>query len=517
MFVYLQTQATCRPILDSFLPNLFQFGPTTPESHISDYHNQPRAHLNADNPLTDQTGEPQLVASSVAVPVNNINKPLNSENTILNPQIIGTILSLGRALFRNAFGNLFAVGQASPMVSPKELQAMKKSMKNVGLATFPTITTSSETAMTPNGADDYNNDDETSAAAKFIVMEPAAVLLASMQKENERDAVERQRSKLKLPNAQRRVGVTKLETIKQYDDSRISSSADKEPVKNVNEENNAGLILVENISDGSDEKVIAANNDSTEIIDAFFDLNADDIFYYGNGTIQRPRLFPLIISSLLKYRNQTEQGLLNDTTIKERHRIRLLYTLRPLVGVLRRKAENSKLRGQLRAMETWLEQLQLNETQTTPALMFNVIMRMRHQLSSILNQTQSNNKRIRRSFETESKRQFNDRLSSVDQKVFDINNFEAGPDKLNNRAINDDRMSNDVTKDNDTNNNEIDFDSDEDDGDVDDEGDDDDDDKSNMEIGETFSILMLELIGTVASLAYGAFNQLSHFIAGMEN
>lgn len=497
-------QTSCRPILDSLLPNLFQFGPTTPESHISDYHNQPRTHLNVDNP---ESPRPTRQPGSG-----------NSENPILNPQIIGTILNLGRALLTNAVGNLFSVGQAT--AGKESSQAMKQSTKNAELAIAATTTTMAATTVN-NIAD----------AAGFVVMEPTgAPAWPLMQKDDGDDAGDGtvRPSELKSGKAQRRAvatttltgGVIKLGAIKRYGalergGSDGATMLPQNTAKNENEENNAGVVLVEHV-DESDEKKSTDNNGSTEIIDAFFDLNADDIFYNGNGTIQRPRLFPLIISSLLKYRNQSDQGLLNNSTLKERQRVRLLYTLRPIVGVLRRKAENSKLREQLRAMEDFLEQqLQssgggggLTPIPLPPSSLpsTELVMRMRRQASSLSIDRP-------RAVVTTRLKQPAAGNNKADFKVGSDNDLDDS--HLRNNKIDD--ASDEEDKDDDD---EVDFDGKAaDDGDEEDNNDevDENDDKSNVEFGETFSILLLEIIGTVAGLAYGAFNQLSHFIVGMGN
>lgn len=197
-----------------------------------------------------------------------------------------------------------------------------------------------------------------------------------------------------------------------------------------------------------EENLSAPEGETTEILDAFFDLDSDDIFYNGTGSqsIQHPRLLQLIRSSLAKYRSQSDMGLLKNLTPGERNRIRILYMVRPIFGVLRRKSENSKIREKLKEMEAMLDEIQE---------------------ASIL-------RRVRSARRQRLKRHIENKLNEIDS----------------------------------------DFDGKEEDQEVkDDEYLDDDDGKSELDFDDAFGILfVMELIGTVAGLAFGAFSQLSKFL-----
>lgn len=276
------------------------------------------------------------------------------------------------------------------------------------------------------------------------------------------------------------------------------------------------------------------NNDttSTDIIDAFFDLDSDDIFYEiernsTNQIVHRPRLFPLIISSLVKYKNQSDSGFLQNTTVKERNRIRALYMLRPIIGVLRRKAENSKVREQLRQMQKIMllemTKKNLSESQPSSSSLYQLSSQHEmHELARIRAKTaladafdrhsdsktpsveyikKDNNTVVSNvsllSSPTSSR--LVDNLSKVNemQRRNDIDNTISNIEDDNNLDNDDEHKSN--------NNNDI------------DENDIIDESKSSSAFTDTFGILILELIGTIAGLTWGVFSQLSHFLQGMRN
>lgn len=271
------------------------------------------------------------------------------------------------------------------------------------------------------------------------------------------------------------------------------------------------------------------NNGTNKIIDAFFDLDSDDIFYEVERTssnqkiVQRPRLFPLILSSLVKYRNQSDMGFLQNTTRKERNRIRALYMLRPIIGVLRRKAENSRLRQNLREMErivtnmmtlTKTMMMARKENNGTTFVLAQEqltqqqeLMRMRARLAFShgfdrhfkYNGAQQTNQRPT----TTITKTHIQRLQQQEDSKFDENNAIIEQQQrnfgINNNSFD---QENDDDDDDNENNSSI---------------DESDESKSNFAFGETFGILILELIGTVAGLTWGAFSQLSHYVQGMGN
>lgn len=281
------------------------------------------------------------------------------------------------------------------------------------------------------------------------------------------------------------------------------------------------------------------NNDttSTDIIDAFFDLDSDDIFYEiernsTNQIVHRPRLFPLIISSLVKYKNQSDSGFLQNTTVKERNRIRALYMLRPIIGVLRRKAENSKVREQLRQMQKIMllemTKKNLSESQQSSSSLYQLSSQHEmHELARIRakialadafdrhsdsktpsveyikkdNNTvvSSNASLLSSPLSSSTSSRLVDNLSKVNemQRRNDIDNTISNIEDDNNLDNDDEHKSN--------NNNDI------------DENDIIDESKSSSAFTDTFGILILELIGTIAGLTWGVFSQLSHFLQGMRN
>lgn len=282
------------------------------------------------------------------------------------------------------------------------------------------------------------------------------------------------------------------------------------------------------------------NNDttSTDIIDAFFDLDSDDIFYEiernsTNQIVHRPRLFPLIISSLVKYKNQSDSGFLQNTTVKERNRIRALYMLRPIIGVLRRKAENSKVREQLRQMQKIMlfEMTKKNLSESQPSQPSSSLYQLSsqhemHELARIRakialadafdrhsdsktpsveyikkdnNTVVSNASLLSSPSSSSTSSRLVDNLSKVNeiQRRNDIDNTISNIEDDNNVDDDDEHKSN--------NNNDI------------DENDIIDESKSSSAFTDTFGILILELIGTIAGLTWGVFSQLSHFLQGMRN
>lgn len=281
------------------------------------------------------------------------------------------------------------------------------------------------------------------------------------------------------------------------------------------------------------------NNDtsSTDIIDAFFDLDSDDIFYEiernsTNQIVQRPRLFPLIISSLVKYKNQSDSGFLQNTTIKERNRIRALYMLRPIIGVLRRKAENSKVREQLRQIQKiMLENAKrnLSESQPSSSSLYQLSSQHEmHELARIRAKTALADAFDRHS---DSKAPSVEYIKKDNNTIVSNANLLSSPSSSSSSTTNSrlGNSSNEIQRRNDIDNtisyieddNNLDLDNNDEhksnnnNGDIDEN--DIDESKSSSAFTDTFGILILELIGTIAGLTWGVFSQLSHFLQGMRN
>lgn len=308
---------------------------------------------------------------------------------------------------------------------------------------------------------------------------------------------------------------------------------------NNNGENEILLKNVEKLMENVTTTTSKVNNNGTnKIIDAFFDLDSADIFYEiernssNQKIVQRPRLFPLILSSLVKYRNQSDMGFLRNTTRKERNRIRALYMLRPIIGVLRRKAENSRVRQNLREMERIMTNMMSltrnmmiarNENNGTNLVMAQQqltqqqeMMRMRAKLAF----SQGFDKHFRRTQTKTNQQPTTITNTHHIQRLTTSQQQEDSKFVENNTIIEEEQRQ---QRNFDSNNNNNDSFEQENDEDVDDDdennssSDESDESKSNLAFGETFGILILELIGTVAGLTWGAFSQLSQYVQGMGN
>lgn len=508
----------CKP----FLTGLFETGPTTPESHISDYHNQPKA----DSSLRLQQ---QITA------IDNNNKISENErqrgtaaattspgNTIY-PEIIGNIFNSVRERVTNVVGNLLssrmvAVGrqeqqqrQSYPTHQQQmdQKQEIKQSNKKVSPLSIMDagMNYEHENKLNFEKVEKLESEQQSNGSGGTVVAEAIKV---EQIKDGEVD--------------KRLIGHGKVETNSNnekisFDGNNNNNGKNEILLKNV--ENLMGNVTTSDMPLGRRLN----NNGTNKIIDAFFDLDSDDIFYEverkssNQKIVQRPRLFPLILSSLVKYRNQSDMGFLQNTTRKERNRIRALYMLRPIIGVLRRRAENSRVRQNLRELERIMANMVVlttnmmiarNENNGTNLSMAQQqltqqqeLMRMRAKLAF----SNGFDKHFKRRTQTKTNQQLTtatnthiQRLQQQEDSKFDENNTIIEQEQHNF----------------DSNNNSFEQENDDDD-ENNSSSDESDESKSNLAFGETFGILILELIGTVAGLTWGAFSQLSQYVQGMGN
>lgn len=499
-------KVVCKP----FLGGLFETGPTTPESHISDYHNQPKA----DSSLRLQQQQPQITATDNNNKISVNERTRTSTSNTIYPEIIGNIFNSVRERVTNVVGNLLS----------------SRSMAVVGRETTTTTTTHQQ---------QMDQKQEIKQSNKKV--SPLSIMDAGMNYEHQNklnlEKVERLDSEWLQTHGSRSEETIKVEQIKdgEVDKRKVETNSKNGEIllKNVEK-------LMENVTTSEGRRL--NNNGTNKIIDAFFDLDSDDIFYEverrssNQQIVQRPRLFPLILSSLVKYRHQSDMGFLQNTTRKERNRIRALYMLRPIIGVLRRKAENSRVRQNLREMERIM---------TTMMTLTKAMMQARNENNGttlVLAQRQLTQQqelmrvRAKLAFSNGFDRHFKhgpqqprtnqqqprttnthiQKLTQEDSKFDENNTIIEQEHDLQQQQRNFGIDNNSFDQENDEDDN-VDVDDVDDDEENNSRSDESDEGKSNFAFGETFGILILELIGTVAGLTWGAFSQLSHYVQGMGN
>lgn len=441
-------------------------------------------------------------------------------NTIY-PEIIGNIFNSVRERVTNVVGNLLSSRMA--MVVGQEKQ-------------YTTTTTTHQQQM--------DQKQEIKQSNKKV--SPLSIMDAGMNNDHQNKLnLEKVAKKLESEkfnggssSTNTKDEAIKVEQIKDGEvDKRLIGHVTEAKTNNNNEKisfdsNNNNEILLKNVEKLMENitrsdtlgRRLTSSNSTNKIIDAFFDLDSDDIFYESERNssnqkiVQRPRLFPLIFSSLVKYRNQSEMGFLQNITRKERNRIRALYMLRPIIGMLRRKAENSRVRQQLREMENIMSKMVTLTNAMAIARKENNRTNLSMAHEQLTKQQELMRMRAKLAFSNGFDKHFRQQQTKTNQRITTthIQRLQQQEDPKfdeNNTIIGDFESSshNNASPEQQENDNDDDDDNDDEDNSSSDESD------ETKSFGETFGILVLELIGTVAGLTWGAFSQLSQYLQGMGN